>query len=296
MKSRIFLFISLAADLLIAISKFVCAGVTGSASMVSEAIHSVIDAISQLLLIWGVRSSKRVADSKHPFGYGRELYYWSLIVSLVIFIMGGCISCYEGFNRLKSPTFEGSPTWNYTVLGIAFVFNLISMLSALRAFNAQRGKHPFFYSLIKTKDPSTIIVLLSDFGDLFGLLIAFGGIFLGRMFNQPSFDGFASILIGVLLLVISGFLIRESKSLLLGETIGKDIQREVIRLAETDEAVTKIMKVYSIYRSPEDAMLMLNTKFHADLSMEQLTQSIKRITHKIQLAHPQIRQVVIAPV
>jgi len=164
MKSRVFLYVSLAVDLTIAASKFIAAAFTGSASMLSEGVHSVIDAISQLLLIWGVKTSTRQADSARPFGYGKELYFWSFIVSLLLFVVGGCISLYEGLSRLKHPEFAGNPVWNYAVLAFAFVFNLVSMVSALKAFN--------------TKDPSVIIVLLGDFGDLLGLMVAFLGIFL----------------------------------------------------------------------------------------------------------------------
>src|SRR6201996_3305515 len=179
MKSRVFIYISLAVDLSIAVSKFVAAAFTGSSSMISEGIHSIIDAVSQLLLIWGIKVSKRQPDAVRPFGYGRELYFWSFMVSLVIFILGGCISVYEGYTRLHRPVFEGNANWNYAILAIAFVFNFISMLSALKAFNEQRNKIGlgFWKALVHTKDPSTIIVLLGDIGDLVGLVIAFIGIF-----------------------------------------------------------------------------------------------------------------------
>src|ERR1700761_6576398 len=157
MKSKAFLYVSLAVDILIAISKFIAAAVTGSSSMIAEGIHSVIDASSQLLLLWGIRTSKKKADESRPFGYGKELYFWSFIVSLLLFVLGGCISFYDGVTRFGHPLFEGSPAWNYIVLAIAFVFTMISMFSALIAFNKQRGKMGFWQALITTKDPSTII-------------------------------------------------------------------------------------------------------------------------------------------
>ncbi|MFD0795403.1 cation diffusion facilitator family transporter [Mucilaginibacter litoreus] len=294
-KSRTFLYISLLADILIATSKFVGSALTNSSSMKAEAIHSVIDAVSQLLLIWGDKSSKRPADSDRPFGYGPELYYWSLIVSLVIFILGGCISVYEGIVHIQHPKFEGDPFWNYIILGIAFAFNFISMLSALKAFNSQRNSTGFWRALISTKDPSTIIVLLGDIGDLIGLVIAFLGVFFGSLFQNPKLDGYASVAIGVLLLVISGFLIRESKSLLLGETISIRTKRRLIKLAKKDNAITNIKKVSSIYRSPDDAMVIIYVQFNNMISMTELTDAIERITRKIQMEFPQIKQVVIAP-
>jgi cation diffusion facilitator family transporter len=296
MKSRLFLYISLATDLLIAVSKFIAAAFTGSASMVSEGVHSVIDAISQIMLIWGVKVSRRKADGDHPFGYGRELYFWSFIVSLVIFSLGGCISVYEGVTRLHQPFFQGSPTWNYIILGVAFVFNTVSMLSALKVFNQQRGPVGFLSAAIHTKDPSTIIVLLGDIGDLTGLTIAFLGIFLGRLTHNPYYDGIASMLIGLVLILISGFLIRESKSLLMGETISRKNIKKIIALVESNNNVTAVKQHYSIYRSPEDILLQMNAVFKQNLTTKQLTDTIENITKAVQSEYPLIKQLFIEPV
>jgi cation diffusion facilitator family transporter len=295
-RSRLFLYISLATDLLIATAKFVAAAFTGSASMISEGIHSVIDTISQVLLIWGVRLSKRKADDDHPFGYGRELYFWSFIVSLVIFIMGGCISVYEGFTRLHNPNFEGNPIWNYAILVIAFVFNFISMLTALKEFNKQRGTVGFWTALIRIKDPSVLIVLLGDIGDLLGLAIAFIGIFIGRLLHNPYYDGIASILIGFILIIISGFLVRESKSLLMGETISRKTLKRIVLLVENNKNVVKVKEHFSIYRSPEDILLQMNAVFKDNLTTRQITETIENITHDIKTEYPLIKQLFIEPV
>jgi cation diffusion facilitator family transporter len=296
MKSRFFLYVSLGVDLSIAISKFIAAAFTGSSSMVSEGVHSVIDAISQLMLIWGVKTSRRAANADRPFGYGKELYFWSFIVSLVIFILGGCISFYEGWIRFNKPQFEGNPNWNYIVLAIAFAFNLVSMVTALKAFNVQRGKITFWKALVGTKDPSTIIVLLGDFGDLIGLFIAFLGVFLGRLLHNPYYDGVASMLIGVVLIVISAFLVRESKSLLMGEPTSRKILKRVIALVQADEAVIKVKKHFSTYMSPEDVLLQLNTVFKQGLTTKQITDAIERITKNIKAEFPRMKQVFIEPV
>jgi cation diffusion facilitator family transporter len=296
MKSRLFIYISLAVDLLIAISKFVAAAITGSSSMISEGIHSVIDAISQLLLIWGIKTSSRTADADRPFGYGKELYFWSFIVSLMIFIVGGCISFYEGYIRFNRPVFEGDPGWNYLVLAIAFVFNVISMVSVLKAFNKQRGATSFWKAVIDTKDPSTVIVLLGDFGDLIGLFIAFLGVFLGRLLHNPYYDGVASMLIGLVLIAISGFLVRESKSLLMGEPTSRKTLRKVISLAEADSAVIRVKKHFSTYMAPEEILLQLNTVFKDDLTTHQITDAIERITKVIQKEFPRMKQIFIEPV
>jgi len=296
MKSRLFIYISLGVDLIIAISKFVAAAITGSSSMVAEGIHSVIDAISQVLLIWGFKVSGRSADSARPFGYGKELYFWSFIVSLVIFVVGGCISFYEGLMRLQRPGVADNTSWNYIILAIAFVFNLGSMLSALKAFNKQRGDAPFWKSVVGTKDPSTIIVLLGDFGDLLGLFIAFLGFFLGRYFNNPYYDGVASMLIGLVLIVISGFLARESKSLLMGETTSRKTLKRVVSITEADETVLKVKKHFSMYLGPEEILLHLNTVFKDNLTTHQITDAIERISSTIKKEFPRMKQIFIEPV
>lgn len=296
MNSRAFIYISLAVDLVIALSKFIAAAFTKSSSMIAEGIHSVIDAISQVLLIWGVKTSHRSPDANRPFGYGRELYFWSFIVSLMIFSFGGCISFYQGIIRFMHPVITGDPAWNYVILAIAFLFNLVSMISALKAFNQQRGSVSFWTAVIRTKDPSTIIVLLGDFADLLGLFVAFVGIYLGRLLNNPYYDGVASMIIGVILITISGFLIRESKSLLLGETTSRKNLKKIIAIAESDAAVIKVKKSFSTYMSPEEILLQLNTVFKAGLTTHQITDAIERITELIQKQFPHVRQIFIEPV
>lgn len=296
MRAKAFLYVSLGADICIAISKFIAAGITGSASMISEAIHSVIDAVSQLLLIWGTRVSKKKADEERPFGYGKELYFWSFVVSLIIFLLGGCISFYEGLQRLQKPEFKGSPAWSYATLGIAFVFTSISMYSASKAFNKQRGDTSFFEAVTKSKDPSTFIVLLGDMGDMLGLIVAFLGVFLGRLLHNPYYDGIASMIIGLMLIAISLLLVRESKSLLMGETTSKQTLRRVIAITEADEAVTKVKKHFSMYMAPEEILLQLIAVFKKDLTTQQITDSIERITKIIQAEFPRIKQIFIEPV
>ncbi|MDB5131422.1 MAG: ferrous iron efflux protein [Mucilaginibacter sp.] len=296
MKSRLFIYISLVVDIAIAISKFVAAAFTGSSSMVSEGIHSVIDAISQLLLIWGIVTSKKKPDYDRPFGYGKELYFWSFIVSLVIFILGGCISFYEGLLRLKQPALEGSQAWNYSILGIAFLFTLVSLISALKAFNKQRGDKPFLKAVTESKDPSTFIVLLGDVGDMLGLIIAFFGVYLARILHNPYYDGGASMVIGVVMVIISGLLVSESKSLLMGETTSRRTLRKVMALARADEAVIKVKKHFSMYMGPEEVILQLNTVFKENLTTAQITDAIERLSKTIQKEFPRIKQIFIEPV
>jgi cation diffusion facilitator family transporter len=296
MKSRSFIYIALGLDLLLAAAKFIAAGFTGSASMISEGIHSTIDATSQILLIWGISTSKKKADEERPFGYGKELYFWSFIVSLITFLLGGCISMYEGFVRIKKPAFEGNPISDYIILGLAFVLNLISMRTASKAFKRQRGKTVFWDAVLKTKDPTTLIVLLGDYGDLLGIGIAFIGIFLGHVLHNPLYDGITSMIIGFILASISVLLIRESKSLLVGETPGKKQLAQALAITESDESVIRVKKHFSTVMSPDHTVLILNTVFKENLTTSQITEAIQRISGDIQKGCSDIKQIFIEPV
>jgi len=296
MKSKSFLYVSLAVDIIIAVSKFIAAAVTGSSSMISEGIHSVIDATSQVLLIWGVKLSRRKADIIRPFGYGRELYFWSFIVSLVIFIVGGCISFYEGLLRFNQPAIAGNQLWNYIIIGISFAFTFISMFNALKAFNKERGRTSFWRAITDSKDPSIIIVLLGDVGDMLGLLVALLGVYLEQVLHNPRYDGIASMVIGVILIAVSLILVRESKSLLMGETTSRRTLRKIVKLTEADEAVIKVKKHFSMYLAPEEVILQLNAVFKDDLTTHQITNAIERIIKTIQKEFPRIKQIFIEPV
>ncbi len=296
MRSRLFIYVSLGADVTIAISKFIAAGITGSSSMISEGIHSVIDAASQLMLIWGVKKSKRKPDDSRPFGYGRELYFWSFMVSLVMFLLGGCISFYEGLRRLRNPEFTGSPNLSYATLAIALVFTGVSVSTALKVFNKQRGDTNFFKAITRSKDPSVFIVLLGDIGDMLGLVVAFLGIYLGRLLHNPYYDAGASMIIGVILLGISMLLVRESKSLLMGEPIGKAAIRKIVAIAEADAAIVKIKKHFSTYMAPEEVLLQLIAVFKEDLNTDEITVAIERIINAIKAEYPRINRIFIEPV
>ena len=295
MRSRSFIYVALAADFGIAVTKFIAAAVTGSSAMISEGIHSVIDTVNQLLLLWGIKKSKKKPDEERPFGYGKELYFWSFIVSLLLFSVGGCISFYEGIVRFKRPGGTDNQMWNYLVLGVSFVFTAITVLITLKKFNEQRGNLGFFEAIKQSKDPSVFIVLLGDLGDLVGLLIAFLGVFLGHLLHNPYYDGIASMIIGIFLIGISLLLVRESRSLLMGETVSKKTLREIIALTEADPSIVKVKRHFSMYMSPEEVILQLIAVFKKDLTTQQITEAIKRIIKNIQEKFPRIKQIFIEP-
>ena len=295
MRSRLFIYVALAADLGIAITKFIAAAATGSAAMISEGIHSVIDTVNQLLLLWGLKKSKKKADEERPFGYGKELYFWSFVVSLLLFSVGGCISFYEGILRIKKPDEVIDQNWNYIVLGVSFLFTAITVIITFKKFNRQRGKLGFFEAIRQSKDPSVFIVLLGDIGDLIGLFIAFLGVFLGHLFHNLYYDGIASMVIGIFLIGVSILLVRESRSLLMGESVSRKTIREIIALTEADPSIVKVQKHFSMYMAPEEVVLQMIAVFKKDLTTQEITEAIKRIIKIIQEKFPRIKQIFIEP-
>ncbi|MEB0264155.1 cation diffusion facilitator family transporter, partial [Mucilaginibacter sp. 10I4] len=194
---------ALAANLLIAVTKFIAGGFTNSSSMISEGIHSMVDTVNQVLLLYGLKRSHKKPDASHPFGYGRELYFWSFIVSILIFGLGGGISIYQGVNHIIKPEELGDPFWNYIVLASSFVFEGASLVIAIKEFNKVRNGQSWWSAIIRSKDPSSFLVLFEDGAAVLGLLIVFVFMLIGHNYNMPYMDGIASVLVGLLLVFAS---------------------------------------------------------------------------------------------
>ncbi|WP_240737328.1 cation diffusion facilitator family transporter [Hymenobacter metallicola] len=286
---------ALAANFAIAIIKFVAAWFTGSSAMVAEGIHSVVDTANEWLLLLGLRKSQRPAHAGRPFGYGRELYFWSFIVAICIFAIGGGISLYEGIEHLRHPTPLRDPTWNYLVLGLAFVFDGASFLVARRTFNAQRGRQSFWAAFRGSKDPSIFVVLFEDAADLLGLIVAFLGVFLSHLFNNPALDGVATLCIGLILLVVAGLLLRENKSLLLGEPADAGLLDELTALVRAEPEVRAAAPPLSSYLSPHELLMVVRVEFAPELSAADLTRTVEQLQARIQAAYPDVRHVFIQP-
>ena len=294
--SKIAIYSALAANLLIAITKFIAAAVTRSSAMMSEGIHSLVDTSNEVLLLLGLKRSKKKADARRPFGYGRELYFWSFIVSILIFGVGAGISFYEGITHLQHPEQIRDPQWNYIVLGIALVFDGTSFIIALKTFNRQRGETPFWTAVKKSRDPSSFVVLFEDAADVLGLLIALAGVYLGHRLNNPYFDGIASILIGLLLTAVSLVLTRESRSLLMGETASPEALQQIVRMAEENEVIEHVRQHLSSVLGPEEVMLILKVAIKKGVQSAALVQAFNEIKQAIQGKYPNIRQIFIEPV
>ncbi len=293
--SKLPIYSALAANLGIAATKFIAASVTGSSAMISEGIHSLVDTLNEVLLLIGIERSHKPADANRPFGYGKELYFWAFIVSILIFGIGGGVSFYEGITHLQHPTSIEDPHWNYIVLGIAFALDGTSFLTALREFNRQRGTMPFWSAIKGSKDPSTFVVLFEDASDLLGLIVAFLGVFLGHQLNNPLFDGLASIIIGLILTAVSLVLARESRSLLMGESMSQETLERIVTMIEADPAVSKVLEAPSMYLAPEEVFLILVIDFNDRLTIDDVNRTIPTIRQTIRQQFPLVKRIIIEP-
>lgn len=238
----------------------------------------------------------RKPDELRPFGYGKELYFWSFVVSLCMFSLGGCISVYEGIVQFGAKAAGVNIKWSCIVLLTALLFTGISLSSALKAFNSQRKAADFWPAILNSKDPSVFIVLLGDIADIAGLIVAFAGVLIAHLSGNIWYDALASTIIGCIMLAISALLLRESKSLLMGETIRKQTLKNIVSIAETDQAIVKVRQHFSTYMGPDEVILQLNAVFRDSLTTTEITDAISRIIKKIQAQFPSIRQIFIEPV
>jgi cation diffusion facilitator family transporter len=293
--SKLPIYSALAANFLIAVTKFIAAGVTGSSAMISEGIHSLVDTGNEILLLVGIQQSKKPADERRPFGYGKELYFWAFIVSVLIFAVGGGISFYEGVMHLQHPSTMENPRWNYIVLGVALLFDGVSFVIAMREFNRQRGATPFWQAVKKSKDPTTFVVLFEDLADVLGLIVAFVGIFLGHYFNNPYFDGVASIIIGLILTAVSVVLATESRSLLMGESLSKTTLNTIAEICQKESAILTVKDPLSMYLSPEEVILVLPVTFKPGITLTDLQKTMRTIKGDIREKFPVIKRIFIEP-
>lgn len=225
--SRKVIYAALAGNALIAITKFVAATLTGSSAMLSEGIHSTVDTGNQLLLLYGLKRARRPADEDFPFGYGKEVYFWSFVVAILVFAVGAGISLYEGIQHLQHPAKLAAPHINYIVLGLALLFEGAAWYLAYREFTRAKGKRGYLAAIRHGKDPSLFVVLFEDSAAMLGILVAFGGIYLTVMTGSHVYDAVASILIGVILALTAAWLAYETKGLLIGESANREVVRGI---------------------------------------------------------------------
>ena len=291
--SKIAIYGAIAANLAIAITKFAGAAATGSSAMLSEGIHSVVDTGDGLLLLVGLHLSQREADERHPFGYGKELYFWSLIVAVLIFGVGGGVSIYEGILHVLEPAPVGDPFWNYVVLGGAALFEGASLAVAVRQFWKDKGEASFGEALRTSKDPSVYTVMAEDGAAMLGLVAAALGIYGSQRFDMPMLDGAASIAIGLLLCGVASLLIHQSRKLLVGEAVDIEMAREIRRIATDEGQVRRAAWPLTMHLGPDDVLLAIDAEFEPEVPAEEVQAAVNRIERAIRERFPEVKRIYI---
>ena len=292
-KSRLAIYGAIVANVAIAVTKFLVAGITGSSAMLSEGIHSAVDTFNGVLLLVGLKLSQRPATPEHPFGHGKELYFWGLIVAVLIFGLGGGLSFYEGVQHVRHPEPLHDPMWNYVVLGAAAVFEGSSFAIALRQFLREAGDTPFWEALHRSKDPTTYTVLAEDAAALVGLLVAALGIALSHRFDKPELDGAASLVIGLLLAGVAVALVRESRGLLIGEGIRPETARAIRSIALAQPKVRDVGRILSMYVGPDDVLVTMDLDFDEGTAATDAAAAIAAIERQVRERYPMIKRLFI---
>ncbi|HET7266694.1 MAG TPA: cation diffusion facilitator family transporter [Oleiagrimonas sp.] len=288
--NRFVVFVAIAANLGIAVVKFIAAGLSGSSALLSEGIHSTVDTGNQLLLLFGIHRSKRPADADHPFGYGKELYFWSLLVALLLFSAGGAAAIIEGIDSLLHPRPLEDPFWAYVVLAIAAVMESVSWTIAFRGLLAARksGDNPW-RALRRSHDPSVFTTIFEDSAALLGLAIAFLGIFLGHALDNVYVDGIASVAIGVMLCIMALLLTRESKGLLVGEGAHAEVVSDITDMAMRESDIVAVHRVLTMILGPDETLLNLDVQFRESLPAAEVAATIKHLEGVIRERYPHTR-------
>lgn len=289
------IYIALLGNLIIAVAKFIGAFVTSSAAMLSEAVHSVVDTLNEILLLYGLKKSQQPPDEEHPFGYGRELYFWSFIVALLVFALGAVVSIYQGVHHIFEPEPINSPFINYVILVVAFLCEGFSWLTALKGFRKYKGNMGYFEAFRKSKDPTTFTVLFEDSAALVGLVIAFLGVFLSHYFHAPTLDGIASILIGCILAIVAFLMARETKGLLMGESADPALPKHILELVQQDHAVLYANGVLTQQMGAHQVIASLSLEFKDNLTSDEIEACVNRLETRVKHLHPEIVGLFIKP-
>ena len=286
---------ALLGNFLVAATKFAAAAITGSSAMTSEAVHSLVDTGNEVLLLYGLRRAAKPADADHPFGHGRELYFWSFIVALAIFAVGAGASVFAGVRHIRSPVPIKNPAVNYVVLALALVFEGSSWWVAFKQFRAMKGDIGYLEAVRKSKDPTTFIVLAEDTGAILGIFIALAGTVAAHVLDRPVLDGAASIAIGVLLGLIAIVLARETKGLLIGEPARSELVSSICAIARAQPGVESSNGLFTVHIGPRQVVAALSVDFRDTLSAGEVETIVAALEDRVKKAHPEVVSVLIKP-
>jgi cation diffusion facilitator family transporter len=289
--SKFVIYAALAGNLLIAVTKFAASAYTGSAAMLSEAIHSLVDTGNQGLLLLGLRRAARPATALHPFGHGLELYFWAFVVAVLIFGVGAGVSILEGIEKVLTPHPVENAWVNYLVLGLAMVFEGASWTVALREFHREKGRRGWLEAVRHSKDPTLFTVLFEDTAALLGLIIALIGVGLSQALDLPVLDGAASVAIGLVLAATAAFLAWECLSLLTGEGASAEVQAGIRAIAAGDPAILRPNEILTMHFGPRDVLAALSLDFRDGCSAAEVEEAVTRIERAIKSAYPEVSRV-----
>ncbi len=289
--SKKVIYAALVGNSLISLTKFIAAAMTGSSAMMSEGIHSLVDTGNQGLLLYGLARAKKPADEQFPFGHGKEVYFWSFVVAILIFAVGAGISLYEGIHHVLHPVAVTSPGINYAVLGLAMVFEAGAWFFAYREFSAIKGKRSYVQAVKRAKDPTVFVVLFEDTAAMLGLVVAFLGLLLGQVTGILWFDGLASIVIGLILGGTAVWLAWETKGLLIGESAQPEVVAEIRRIADVTKVVDHVNEVLTLHMGPEFLLVNLSLDFHDEVSAAMIESEIVRLNAQIRVRFPMVKRI-----
>ena len=291
--SKKVIYAALFGNALIAITKFVAAAITGSSAMLSEGIHSAVDTGNQILLLHGLRQAQKPADRLFPFGHGKEVYFWSFVVAILIFAVGAGVSIYEGIRHLLHPQTITDPLINYVVLGFALVFEGAAWSFALIEFRKEKGQWGYVEAVQRGKDPTLFVVLFEDTAAMLGLLVAAAGIGLAQITGIAYFDGAASILIGLILGATAIWLAYETKGLLIGESANVRVVEGIRALALAEAEVQHVNEVLSMHMGPDNVLLNLSVKFRDQATALNIEAAVTRMEGAIKSEYPEVTRIFI---
>ncbi|MAD20072.1 MAG: cation transporter [Planctomycetaceae bacterium] len=289
--NKTIIYAALVGNSLISITKFVAAGITGSAAMMAEGIHSLVDTGNQGLLLFGIRKAKTPASPLHPFGHGKEIYFWSFVVAILIFALGSGIALYEGFHRVMHPEPVSSPMVNYVVLVLAMLFEGVAWYLAYREFRRFQGPRSLPAAVRAAKDPTTFVVLFEDTAAMLGLIVAFVGLALNQALDMPVLDGVATLCIGVILAFTAVWMAIRTKSLLIGEAADPEVVEDVRKRAAGVDAIVSVNEILTLHMGPNFVLLNVSVDFRDELPAGDVEQAIDRLTREIRAAHPDVKRV-----
>ncbi len=284
---------ALVGNTLISITKFGAAVYTGSSAMMSEGIHSLVDTGNQFLLLYGLKRASKPADADFPFGYGKEIYFWSFIVAILIFALGGGISIYEGISNIEHPEPIRNPVINYVVLGLAMIFEGAAWLFAFREFNKARGKWGYIKAIQRAKDPTVFVVLFEDSAAMLGLLVAFLGVALSQYTGILIFDSLASIVIGLILIGTATWLAYETKGLLIGESANRSNIKDIRDILEANRSIEHINDLLTMHMGPDYILANISVDFADDKTADEIETTVAEIDAAIKANNPQIKRIFI---